>query len=306
MSREISRDQVAHDLREIGVEAGDHLAVALSFKSIGRVKGGPDALIDTLLEAVGPDGTVMMNAFTLSFPLSKVPNHYVFDPLVTPTYTGLIPETLRKRPDSVRSRHPTSSITAVGKMAAHLVEGHDENSDPFQPFVKLAAVGGKYLAIGIGDNLVAIRHEAQRQAGFFPIVPMFYGVKFKRANGEVETYVWRITPCARKLTELVPPLIAQGIAKVGRIGEAHAILGSAKELLHSMADMLKADPTLNLCDDILCLWCREFERRMNLYNRIDKPHSFQRSRLVARALAMLNWFRLRKYDSPSRSFKGKR
>ncbi|MCW3981985.1 MAG: AAC(3) family N-acetyltransferase [Candidatus Bathyarchaeota archaeon] len=306
MREEIPKGQIIDDLRDMGVEAGDHLAVALSFKSIGRVRGGPNALIDALLETVGPNGTVMMNAYTQSFPLSETPNHYVFDPKVTPTYTGLIPETLRKRANSVRSRHPTTSVTAMGKISKYLVEDHDEQANPFLPFSKLALAGGKYLAIGIGDNLVAIRHEAQRRAGFFTVVPMFHGVNYKSANGEIQTFVWRKPPCTRRLTDLVPPLITQGIAKIGRIGKAYAVLGSAKGLVDAMTEMLKKDPTLNLCDDVLCLWCREFERRMDLYSKISKPHSFQKSRLVTGALVVINWFRLRKYNSPLLSLQKKR
>ncbi len=296
MSDEISQSQIVDDLREIGVAADDHLAIALSFKSIGRLEGGPDTFIDALLEVVGPNGTIMMNAFTQSFPLSETPNHYIFDPKVTPAYTGLIPETLRRRPNSVRSRHPTSSVTAVGKLAKHLVEGHHAKANPFLPFAKLALVGGKYLAIGIGDNLVAIRHESQRRAGFFSVVPMFHGVKYRAANNEIKTFVWRKPPCTRRLTELVPHLLTQGIVKTGKIGKAYSLLGPAKGLVDSMAAMLKKDPTLNLCNDVLCLWCREFERRRNLYKRIAKPHTFQSSRLAIGALAVFNWFRLRKYN----------
>ena len=57
---EISKRQIIDDLKQLGVEEGDHLAVALSLRSIGHVVGGPKTFIEALLEVVGPNGTIMM------------------------------------------------------------------------------------------------------------------------------------------------------------------------------------------------------------------------------------------------------
>ena len=52
-----SPERLVHDLRALGIEIeeGDHVAVGLSFKSIGHLTGGPEALIDSLAHAVGTD-----------------------------------------------------------------------------------------------------------------------------------------------------------------------------------------------------------------------------------------------------------
>ena len=160
----IEKDQLKSNLRQLGITKGDHIAVTLSFKSIGFVKGGPDALIDSLLEIIGPEGTLMMNAYTLSFPIAEIDPDYIFNPETTVPYTGLVPRTLMKRKDSIRSLHPTCSIVATGKLSKYLTDGHDEHSRAFLPYERLAQIGGKYLCIGINNRLVAIRHEAQRKA----------------------------------------------------------------------------------------------------------------------------------------------
>src|SRR3972149_5200118 len=159
----IKKDRLKADLRQMGITKGAHVAVALSFKSIGFVKGKPDAFIDSLLEVIGPEGTVMMNTFTLSFPIAEINPDYVFDPESTIPYTGLIPRTLMKRKDAVRSRHPTCSVVAIGRLATYLTDGHDEHSNPFLPYERLAQVDGKLLCIGVNDRLVAFRREAQRR-----------------------------------------------------------------------------------------------------------------------------------------------
>jgi len=293
---EITKERLITDLRKIGVSKGDHIAIALSFRSIGHVKGGPEAFIDALLEAVGPDGTIIMNTFTPNFPLAEVASDYIFDSKSARAYTGLIPETLRRRQNSIRSEHPTTSFTALGKLAKYLTEDHDANAHPYLPLSKLASVNGKYLTIGIGNNLVAIRHEAQREAGLFDIVPMFLGVKFRGRDGQLKIFVWRNPPCTSRLPELAPELEKRGIVKNSKIGMAYSILGSAREIIDSIAAMLRQNPTLNLCSDMHCLWCRDFERRMDLYNKVEKRKLYQRSIFVRTILSVINNIRLKKYQ----------
>ena len=296
MRLEISKDCIIRDLREIGVKEGDHIAVALSLKSIGYVKGGPEAFIDALLESVGPNGTIMMNTHTRGFPISEITSDHIFDHRSTPAWTGLVPEAFRKRRNSIRSRHPICSVTAIGKLARYLTEGHDENSSLYMPYSRLAKVGGKYLCIGLGNNLVAIRHEAQHLAGLFNVVPRFHGVKYRDAKGNVKIYIFNSPPCTKKLPELVPILKKMGIAKIGRIGRAYSILAPARELIDAMTGMLRKNPALNLCGNIFCLWCRELERKMNLYKKIENPKYFQASAFMTKIIALANNFRLKKYS----------
>jgi len=292
---EITKDHIINDLKKIGVEKGDYVAVTLSFKSIGCVVGGPEAFIDALLDAVGSEGTIMMNTYTLSFGIAIIPSDYVFDGAKTVPYTGLVPRTILKRKDSIRSLHPTFSVASIGKMAKYLTDGHNETANPFLPYEKLAQIGGKYLAIGIGDRLVGIRHEAQRRAGLF-VVPLYRGVKFKSVNGKIKLFIDVGPPCTKKLPELVPKLESIGIIKRGKIGMANSIVGSADKLMYAMSAMLKENPTLNLCDDMFCYKCRELERRLNLYERIVNPKLFQKNTFIKTVLIWRNWLLLRRLN----------
>jgi aminoglycoside N3'-acetyltransferase len=298
-TNEISKERIIKDLKKIGVKKGDHLNVALSFKSLGRVKGGPDVFIDALIESVGPNGTIMMNTHTKQFYLSTIKSNkisYIYDPGSTSATTGIIPETFRKRKDAIRSCHPVNSVTAIGKYAKYLTKDHDENSPAYSPYLKLAKVNGKVLCIGIGDNMVAIRHEAQYLAGLLTVVPFRYGVKFKDKNKEIKLFVRKdVGGCIKKLPRFVSHLREMGIVKDGKIGMANAIIAPAKETIEVMTDMLKKDPVLNLCDDISCLWCRELERRLDLYEKIENPKSFQIYPPIIMLIALLNWFRLRHF-----------
>lgn len=297
-TNEILKDRIIKDLKEMGVKKGDHISVALSFKSIGHMNGGPESFIDALLDVVGKNGTIMMNTYTLGLSrLSKINSgkvSYVFDSKSTPCNTGIVPEKLRKRKGAIRSKHPNNSVTAIGKFAKYLTENHDAKSSAYLPYSRLAKINGKSLFIGIGDDLVAIRHEAQHLAGLVNILPPRAGVKYLDENGEIKLFVREDAGgCIKKLPELVPIIRRMGIIKDGKVGLANAILAPTKETLESMADLLKKDPTTNLCDDITCLWCRELERKMNLYEDIESPKFFQKNLLVIKTIEFINKFRLR-------------
>ena len=76
----------------------------------GSVPGGADTVIDALLDAVGPHGTLCLP--TLSY-LFTTPESPIFDVRSTPTNLGAIPEAFRRRPTAVRSVHPTHSVTGA-------------------------------------------------------------------------------------------------------------------------------------------------------------------------------------------------
>lgn len=293
----VTKGRLIDDLKKIGVEDGDHLAVLLSFKSIGYVEGGPNTLIDALLETVGPNGTVMMNTYTPNFPLSKIESDYIFDRRFTPALTGLVPNVFMKRQDAIRSGHPVCSVAAIGNLAEYLTEGHNEKSPLHMPYSSLANKNGKYLCIGLREAaLGAIRHEAQRLAGLFDVVPMLRGARYRNDGGDVKLYIFNTPPCVKRLPALIPRLEKMGVVKISRIGMAYSIFGPARDTLDAMTEMLKEKPTLNLCDDISCLWCREFERRKNLYRKINNPKNFQKNPLVIKSVTLINKIRLREYS----------
>ncbi len=270
----VSKEQLMSDLRQIGLADGDHVAVAISFKSIGFVEGGAETFIDALLDVVGSKGTILMNTHSRFFAVSEISSDYLFDYKKSAPTTGALPQKLLNRNGSIRSLHPTFSVVAIGALAEYLTEGHDEFSNPYLPFEKLAEVRGKCLFIGLNGRLVAVRHEAQRRAGLF-IVPMLAGCKYKNRNGETKLFVFVMPPCVNQLPALNPKLEAMHALTLGKIGSAVSCVGFADTLLDSLSKMLKADPSLNLCDDHLCLSCRELERRLNLYDSTGKK-SFQK------------------------------
>jgi aminoglycoside 3-N-acetyltransferase len=292
---QLTKEQLVKDFRRIGLGKGDHVAVTLSFKSIGYLEGGPNAFIDALLETVGSQGTVMMNTFTANFPITAISSDFVFDKPVSMPDTGLVPTVFLSRSETVRSSHPTFSVAAAGKLAHYLTEGHDWNSNPYLPYERLGDVTGKYLCIGLGNRLVALRHEAQRRAGL-AVIPKIRGVLYKNDDGKICLFTFSHPTCAKNTAKIVPRLIAKGIVKKGKIGKAVSLIAPSKDLMQEMSFILRQDPRLNLCNDILCWECRELERRLNLRVRVNVPLFVQRNWVVRRFVDLRSSVILKQYD----------
>jgi len=109
---QLDRAALVRDLNGLGVPRGGLLMVHSSLRSLGHVAGGAPTVIDALLQTLGPDGTLVLPAFT--YPLSRDPD-FVFDPVHTPSLMGAISDAGRRHPEARRSLHLWPSISAIGR-----------------------------------------------------------------------------------------------------------------------------------------------------------------------------------------------
>ena len=56
----ITRSRLVEDLKKLGVSSGDVVMLHVSVKSVGWIVGGPDMIIQALLDVLGTQGTLMM------------------------------------------------------------------------------------------------------------------------------------------------------------------------------------------------------------------------------------------------------
>ena len=176
----VTKDMIKASLAEMDVRAGDAVFFHSSLKSIGYVIGGADAVIDAFLETVGPEGTLALPGLCLYDwdRMSPAEIQDAWDRGSTPTYTGLIPETFRRRSGVMRSDNPTHSVTALGRHAVEITKDH-ENARGAEwaagrpkwasrgafgwdsPWDRLYKLDAKYLLIGVGFDRCTILHHVQ-------------------------------------------------------------------------------------------------------------------------------------------------
>ena len=112
--------------------------------------GGAETVVQGLLDALGPDGTLLMPALSYH---GVTPEQPSFDVRLTPSNVGALPEYFRTRPGTLRSVHPTHSVCGVGRLAAELLERHIEDRTPCgprSPFHLLPEYDGQILMLGCG------------------------------------------------------------------------------------------------------------------------------------------------------------
>lgn len=236
------------DLRELGICPGDHVLAHTSLSRIGHVDGGAPTVVEALIEAVRPEGTVLFPAHTGSPEISpaKPP---VFDLRCSPAVNvGAIPEAARTRPDAVRSLHPTHSVTAFGRLAGWFVEGHERCETPCgvgTPYDKLAAAGGKILLLGCNHHSNTSLHGVEEEAG--ASYHMLSGVGdavLTDGAGRIlrvpmRYHRWGVE---RDFMRIDDDLTALGIQTVGMVGQAECRLVDARRMWAFVLERVALDP----------------------------------------------------------------
>ncbi|WP_405580542.1 aminoglycoside N(3)-acetyltransferase [Streptomyces sp. NBC_01092] len=175
----VTRGTLAAHLRELGVQTGETVLAHSSLSSLGWVCGGSVAVVQALLDVLGPDGTLVVPTQTgdLSDPAvwsnPPVPEEWwesiratmpAYDPAVTPTRgVGVIPETVRTWPGALRSAHPQTSFAAVGPRAGEIVAGHalDCRLGERSPLARLEEFHARVLLLGAGYDACTSFHLAE-------------------------------------------------------------------------------------------------------------------------------------------------
>lgn len=165
MHRDEYSEKIAEDTLKLGLKKGGIVLVHSSLKSLGPVPGGAETVINGLLSALGPDGTLLIPALSYMYVNEENP---VFDVRSTPSNIGAIPEFFRKMEGVLRSFNPTHSVCGIGKHAREILGQHTADDTPcgeHSPFRLLDKYEGQLLFIGCGLKPNTSMHAVEEVIG---------------------------------------------------------------------------------------------------------------------------------------------
>ncbi|MBN2470456.1 MAG: AAC(3) family N-acetyltransferase [Anaerolineae bacterium] len=247
----LTQADLTADLRALGIRPGMLLLVHSSLSSLGHVTGGAETVIAALLEALGPEGTLLAPTLTGTEQDSPA-NPPAFDPLRSPAWTGIIPETLRQRPDAIRSLHPTHSAAAIGPQARALTGDHLNSLTPcdaLSPYGRLTArEEGAILLLGVTHAANTTLHAVEEAAASpYHMQPEPARCTLALPEGTLARhYLLHSWDTPRRFDVIEPLLLERGIQRNGQVGAAVARLVSARSMFALVLQALRASPRL-LC-----------------------------------------------------------
>jgi len=117
-------------------------------------------LLDRVMAAIGPEGTVLVGTFTYACGNPAIP----FVAEDTPSEIGPFTNWLRTQPGALRSLHPIFSVAGLGRHASAILDNTGGAAfGPSSPFGRLAALGGRFVNLGIPfrQSLTYVHHLEQ-------------------------------------------------------------------------------------------------------------------------------------------------
>lgn len=259
MTESIDKDRLVKDLKNLGVQKGDSLNLKISLKSIGKVEGGANTVIEALLDVIGEEGTIVAESFIDLHHISELRKKTILSEPDTPSYAGAIANAMIKYPGVLRSTHPIQRFTAIGARAKELMDNHTPNSYAYNVLKVLAETGGKNLKVGADGKVIGVgtTHVAIGMLNLKQSIPKD-GIHYKDEVGNIRLFMrdWA-GGCDKGFSNFVPLYKkSNSFINVDFVGAAETTLSDMGKTLDIELKTLKDHPDYFLCDNPRCMSCR--------------------------------------------------
>jgi aminoglycoside N3'-acetyltransferase len=239
MPSAISRSALVDQLHTLGVRPGGVVVVHSSYRTLRPVEGGPQGVVDALIEAVGETGTIVM-------PSWPGDDDQPFDPQAPAAKDlGVIADTFWRQPAAVRSNQPFA-FAALGPHAERITS----DPLPIPPHRPESAVGrvweldGQILLLGSGHDGNTTIHLAEVMSGVPYGVPKH--VTHMHDGRPVRIDYLENDHCCQRFALADEWLRERGVQREGTVGHAHARLIRSRDLVDVVVEQLRHDPVIFL------------------------------------------------------------
>ena len=254
MNQPHSQRRLVHDLRRLGVGAGDTVMVHASLRAVGPTEAGAAGLIAALDRAVGAAGSLLMvlgaqnswawvNALDESERPARLVGAEPFDALQTPADAeiGVLAEVFRCHPGTLVSDHPEGRFAARGHAAAALVADPpwDDYFGPGSALARLVERDGKVLRLGADPDTTTLLHYAEYLTDPFPkrrarrhrLVQTAAGPAVRVVDCLDDSLGIVDYPDEDYFAAILRAYLAEGRARSGTVGDAASELLDARDMV---------------------------------------------------------------------------
>ena len=230
----LDQSAIAASLRDLGLRNGDIVLLHSSLISLGKVNGGPAAVIDAFLDVIGAEGTLLVPVFGA---------------------LGILTDEVKTRPGAVISPCPIGTLAAIGKDAQELCRDHWKAETAHgndTPYTRLAEKGGFICLLGVDQDRNTTLHsvEALLELPYLNTTTR----TFTTPDGEEITKSWKFYPGPHRDFIGLDSMLTAAMTR-GRIGNAEVRLIDARKMYDTALSIGNLDPAFVLCDNPECADC---------------------------------------------------
>jgi aminoglycoside 3-N-acetyltransferase len=217
-----------------------------SLSRLGHVRGGASTVIEALLDAVGPNGTLVLPTHTWDRPGK---GDFSFDVRRTQSCVGTISEHFRGWPGARRSLHPTHSVAAVGRLANEITADHERAATPCgdgTPYARLVDLDADVLFLACDLDSNTLFHTFEAQAGVAYLLrpaPEEFDIVNDAGVSTRARFLRHERGPARRFGDVEDDLIDAGALRRGDIGRSSSRLVDTRRMATYVLDRLAKDPT---------------------------------------------------------------
>lgn len=250
-------------LQALGVRHGDSIMLHSGFAEHHGFRGSIDALTRVFIDAIGPEGNLLMvslpyRSSTIEYLKSAKP----FDVRRTVSMMGMVSELFRRRPDVVRSLHPTHPVLARGQKADWFVAGHEHcryPCGPGTPFEKMVLADGIAVFFNVPLATYTMVHYLEHLLSPRLPFPLYMDEAFRvpviDAQGErrmVETVVFAPGAIARRRFPVFEQALGKrGLIREQRVGNSRIIAVRVRDTVECMLEMERNGESFYEVGDLL-------------------------------------------------------
>lgn len=236
---------VAHALRNAGVLPGETVCVHSFLGAFGKLEANEKTVFDGFMEAIGPQGTLLVPTFNYDFFKGAV-----YNPSKTRSQVGQFSEYCRLRADSSRTSHPIYSHVVFGsKRRLYLTQPNLSAFGEGSIFALMKEENVRIVGFGISFSFATFIHHVEE----FLRVPYRYDLVQK---GEIEDDGKRAeieVPVFARYLELDPPpqidlvplqneMIKAGAAHKVTLGRGEIVTALSRDLFDFAIRGYRKDP----------------------------------------------------------------